>query len=158
PERGNVKFLCDQCKAKYQISDDKVAGKTVRMKCRKCGHQIEVRAAVTETSVSSALPQPDGTSTPSNPPPAQAGGARAPAAPRAGGLATSLSAARPTAPRAPAQPAGALAGAFKSSVQKEPEDAGAAKELLSISANDEWYCAINGVPVGPIRVTELRRK
>ena len=46
-----MKFLCDNCKAKYQIADEKVAGKTVRMKCRKCGHQIEVRAAVTETSV-----------------------------------------------------------------------------------------------------------
>ena len=53
-----MKFLCDQCKAKYQISDEKVAGKTVRMKCRKCGHQIEVRAAVTESSVSTSLPPP----------------------------------------------------------------------------------------------------
>ena len=51
-----MKFLCDNCKAKYQIADEKVAGKTVRMKCRKCGHQIEVRAAVTETSVSMAPP------------------------------------------------------------------------------------------------------
>ena len=51
-----MKFLCDNCKAKYQISDDKVAGKTVRMKCRKCGHQIEVKSEVTETSVS--LPPP----------------------------------------------------------------------------------------------------
>ena len=40
-----MKFLCENCKAKYQIADEKVAGKTVRMKCRKCGHQIEVDAA-----------------------------------------------------------------------------------------------------------------
>ena len=33
-----MKFLCDNCKAKYQIGDEKVAGKTVRMKCRRCGH------------------------------------------------------------------------------------------------------------------------
>src|SRR5262245_57126796 len=38
-----MKFFCDNCKAKYQIGDEKVAGKTIRMKCRKCGHQIEVR-------------------------------------------------------------------------------------------------------------------
>jgi len=44
-----VKFLCEHCKAKYQIADEKVAGRTVRMKCRKCGNSIEVRAAVTET-------------------------------------------------------------------------------------------------------------
>ena len=48
-----MKFLCEQCKAKYQIADEKAVGKTVRMKCRKCGHLIEVRAAVTETSVAS---------------------------------------------------------------------------------------------------------
>jgi predicted Zn finger-like uncharacterized protein len=45
-----MKFSCDNCKAKYQIGDDKVAGKTVRMKCRKCGYNIKV--------------SPDGTPTP----------------------------------------------------------------------------------------------
>src|ERR1700739_1347604 len=46
-----MKFLCEQCKAKYQIADEKAAGKTVRMKCRKCGYLIEVRAAVTDSSL-----------------------------------------------------------------------------------------------------------
>ncbi|MDP9037227.1 MAG: zinc-ribbon domain-containing protein, partial [Myxococcota bacterium] len=44
-----MKFLCEQCKAKYQIADEKAAGKTVRMKCRKCGYLIEVRAEVRDT-------------------------------------------------------------------------------------------------------------
>ena len=168
-----MKFLCDQCKAKYQISDDKVAGKTVRMKCRKCGHQIEVRAAVTETSVSSSLPQsdaPPGTIASVRPSAPPGGAAPRPpvGGPRPGGLATSLSAARPAAPRASVNPpggsgghalglGGALAGAFKASV-KEGDDSAVAKELLELSSTDEWYCAINGVPVGPIRMTELRRK
>jgi predicted Zn finger-like uncharacterized protein len=52
-----VKFVCDNCKAKYQIGDDKVAGKTLRMKCRRCGHMIQVAATVTESSVSDALPK-----------------------------------------------------------------------------------------------------
>jgi predicted Zn finger-like uncharacterized protein len=39
-----MKFVCDNCQAKYQIGDDKVAGKTVRMKCRKCGYNIKVPA------------------------------------------------------------------------------------------------------------------
>ncbi len=38
-----MKFLCDNCKAKYQIADEKVAGRTLRMKCRKCGHSILIR-------------------------------------------------------------------------------------------------------------------
>ncbi len=38
-----MKFVCEQCKAKYQLSDDKVAGKTIRMNCRKCGHPIQIK-------------------------------------------------------------------------------------------------------------------
>src|SRR6478609_4965236 len=37
-----MKFLCPSCKAKYQIGDEKVAGRSVRMKCRKCGYVIQV--------------------------------------------------------------------------------------------------------------------
>src|SRR6187551_1040441 len=37
-----MKFLCPSCKAKYQIGDVKVAGRSVRMKCRKCGYVIQV--------------------------------------------------------------------------------------------------------------------
>ncbi|MGK3991202.1 GYF domain-containing protein [Sorangium sp. So ce136] len=51
-----MKFLCDNCKAKYQIGDEKVAGKSVRMQCRRCGHLIQVSASVTESSVAQALP------------------------------------------------------------------------------------------------------
>ncbi|HEY2516113.1 MAG TPA: GYF domain-containing protein [Polyangiaceae bacterium] len=143
-----MKFLCDQCKAKYQISDDKVAGKTVRMKCRKCGHMIEVRAAVTETSVATGLP--------SEPPPAPGGSSanRAPAAPGRTSLATSLSQAKPAPPRPGGKPEGGLAGAFKTTVQAKEDEAA----LLELSSADEWYAAINGVPVGPIRIGELRRK
>ncbi len=51
-----MKFVCENCKAKYQISDDKVAGRTLRMKCRRCGEMIQVAATVTESSVSTKLP------------------------------------------------------------------------------------------------------
>lgn len=51
-----MKFVCENCKAKYQIGDDKVAGKTLRMKCRRCGHMIQVSSSVTESSVSRANP------------------------------------------------------------------------------------------------------
>jgi predicted Zn finger-like uncharacterized protein len=146
-----VKFLCDQCKAKYQISDDKVAGKTVRMKCRKCGHLIEVRAAVTETSVAGGMA--------SEPPPPPGGGGRpAPAKPSVlpkSPLATSLAQAKPPVPRpgAAGKDTG-LSNAFKSSMQTKEDEAA----LLELSSADEWYAAINGVPVGPIRIGELRRK
>jgi len=38
-----MKFLCRKCKAKYQIADDKVAGRTLRMTCQQCGEPIVVR-------------------------------------------------------------------------------------------------------------------
>lgn len=154
-----MKFLCDNCKAKYQIADEKVAGKTVRMKCRKCGHQIEVRAAVTETT-SLAPPKPAVAPLAAPPP-------RPPVPARP--LATSLSAAKPKAPSAPA---GALAGAFQRNLSDAPDalapeahQEGIGSRLrggdegpLALSVSDEWYVAINGVPVGPVRISELRRK
>ncbi len=183
-----MRFLCEQCKAKYQIADEKVAGKTVRMKCRKCGHLIEVKAEVTETSVSTKAPQPEATgelddatrvgvdinammklSSPGSvggattKPAAPRPGAQAPRPPAKPGLATSLAAAKPVA-RTPSKPpqghmahggGGALAGAFQKSVSKDDD---ASRGMLEISTSSEWYCAINGVPVGPVRIAELRRK
>ncbi len=162
-----MKFLCDNCKAKYQISDDKVAGKTVRMKCRKCGHQIEVRAAVTETSVSVAPPKPDVPNAPHGPGPAAG-------APKRPGLATSLSATRPQTQKMSRPEPGGLAGAFNKAVKDEHAAAAHGHapasarpyssqppsnlDSLDVSMTEEWYVAINGVPVGPIRVSELRRK
>jgi len=170
-----MRFLCEQCKAKYQIADEKVAGKTVRMKCRKCGHLIEVKAEVTETSVASKAPEPPpheenddatrvgmdvnammklsamgGPAAPTKPA-APRPGAGAPPAPKST-LATSFASAKPAA-RTASRPESALAGAFQKSVQKEDDLA-----LLEISTSSEWYVAINGVPVGPVRVAELRRK
>ena len=164
-----MKFLCEQCKAKYQIADDKVAGKTVRMKCRKCGHMIEVRAEVTETSVSRGLPagsiveasEAAAAATSGSAAPKVVSKPQRPPAPRAGSLSTSLNKPPPprgAAPRGPAKsvtsasmagkapasaPPGALAGAFQKSVAKDNPS------LLDLSGSKEWYVAINGVPVGP---------
>ncbi len=153
-----MKFLCEQCKAKYQIADDKIAGKTVRMKCRKCGHLIEMRSAVTETSAATYMPSaasaPPAAST-VVPPPAAKAPAR-PAPPRATPLGASLTAHKPAAPKPERLPS-ALAGAFKTTVQRE-EEVSAPFDMQELSPGDDWYVAVNGVPVGPIRVAEIRRK
>src|SRR5260221_13693831 len=120
-----MKFLCDNCKAKYQIADEKVAGKTVRMKCRKCGHLIEVKAAVTETSVAKSVPPPahdtfdGGEHTTVTAPPSELAPATMKQAPGRHG--TPLGAAKPPQ-RSPSQhpPAGsALAGAFQKIVHRD---------------------------------------
>jgi hypothetical protein len=38
------------------------------------------------------------------------------------------------------------------------EEISAPFDMSDLQANDEWYVAVNGVPVGPIRVAEIRRK
>jgi predicted Zn finger-like uncharacterized protein len=148
-----VKFLCEHCKAKYQIADEKVVGRTVRMKCRKCGGAIEVRAAVTETSVSVKASDvgAEGSSRPK---------AHGTTPPRPAPLATSLSgSARTAAPtRNASSGESALAGAFQRDVQREEQATSAGFDVRELSAADEWYVAVNGVPVGPVRVGEVRRK
>jgi hypothetical protein len=41
---------------------------------------------------------------------------------------------------------------------EDPSSVSAAMAVLSSSSNEEWYVGINGVPVGPVRLSELRRK
>src|SRR4030081_3628968 len=40
-----MKITCQSCQAKYTIADEKVAGKTVKIKCKKCGASIVVSGA-----------------------------------------------------------------------------------------------------------------
>jgi predicted Zn finger-like uncharacterized protein len=40
-----MKITCQSCAAKYTIADEKVAGKTVKIKCKKCGATIVVNGA-----------------------------------------------------------------------------------------------------------------
>jgi predicted Zn finger-like uncharacterized protein len=42
---SRVKFTCQRCAAKYSIGDDKVKGKILRIRCKRCGFIIEVRDA-----------------------------------------------------------------------------------------------------------------
>lgn len=38
-----MKFLCGSCRTKYQISEEKVRGKVLTIRCQKCGSKIRVR-------------------------------------------------------------------------------------------------------------------
>ena len=65
-----------------------------------------------------------------------------------------------TAPEVPSEPSvGGLADAFAQRV-REPQtsDVSAAIEVLSAGAGEEWYVGINGVPLGPVRLSTLRQK
>jgi predicted Zn finger-like uncharacterized protein len=50
-----MKITCQACAAKYTIADEKVVGKTVKIRCKKCGANIVVNAADTAGSAASAV-------------------------------------------------------------------------------------------------------
>src|SRR4051812_46667371 len=91
-----MKFLCPSCKAKYQIADEKVAGRSVRMKCRKCGFMIQVTSAMaTPSGVGSEPPETGDVEGTSAPPPAVEPAAKVAAPSPTPGRAAPIAAAKP---------------------------------------------------------------
>ena len=44
-----VKFLCDRCKTRYSIGDDRVRGKILKIRCKNCANVITVREGMDAT-------------------------------------------------------------------------------------------------------------
>lgn len=127
-----MKFLCPNCKAKYQIADEKVAGRTLRMDCRRCGNNITIRADMAIDDAEDAPVKP---------------AAALRSAPGSAAVVAS-GAARP-------RPAGATLGTdFQRSVGRS------APPTLEPRPTplDQWHVAINDVPVGPLRREEISKK
>jgi predicted Zn finger-like uncharacterized protein len=40
---GFMKIICDACLAKYSIADEKIQGKSFKIRCKKCNHMIVVK-------------------------------------------------------------------------------------------------------------------
>lgn len=55
-----MKFRCDECGQRYAISDEKVRGKVLKIRCRKCNHVIVVREPV-KKAAPKAADRPDKT-------------------------------------------------------------------------------------------------
>lgn len=224
-----MKFICPSCKAKYQIADDKIAARTVRMKCRKCTEILEIGKQGAKLSVPPPAVAPKPAAKPAASAPRPAGSAPTPAprrsaplaparplgaaragapAPRPPGAATAeVSQKQPTAaalllerarseirtrpstphaksplPAPSPSPAGPAAVPAASSAKRakpeakpgpkpKPEprqsapsalagafSAAVAQPTVEDHALEEWFVGINGVPVGPIRLSELRSK
>jgi predicted Zn finger-like uncharacterized protein len=65
-------FSCENCGAQYKISDEKVTGNGVRVKCKKCGSTIVVRpAAAPATPPAPPPPEPVAAPKPPAPPPTE---------------------------------------------------------------------------------------
>lgn len=127
-----MKFLCGSCRTKYQISDEKVRGKILTIRCKKCGAKIMVRESLTKE--------------------ADGGTALAPVAEaanggmRAGGSASIATAYEAEMGRDPQETPSDL----PTSIAPVPVDAGL--------AGYEWYLAVDGQQHGPFAFAELVRK
>lgn len=56
-----MKIVCENCATKYSIADEKVVGKTFKLRCKKCSHTIVVKGTPEgEPSQSSAAPSSAG--------------------------------------------------------------------------------------------------
>src|SRR5262249_39805755 len=121
----------EKCKAKYQIADEKLAGRTLRMACRRCGHEIVIRK---EEMLE------DGLTT-----------ARAPSSwPGSGPHARRIPTGRPSFRPEGSSPA--------LGVELRRQPSGAPEVGPPPFALDQGHVAINEVPVGPVRRDELGRK
>ena len=141
-----MKFLCDNCKAKYQIPDEKIAGRTLKMKCRKCAHDIIIRGERPATGSGTGKegtgrrPRPGST----------ARGTGSSVGPRPTSRRRGGSSVGPMPSRASSRPS-ALGADFRKQVA-------AGEEVPQRAAVELWHAAINDVPVGPIKREELARK
>src|SRR5678815_2307605 len=76
PEHG-VKFLCDRCKTRYSIADDRVRGKILKIRCKNCANVITVREGMPDADAVDPV-RVRGKSTTQSPAPATAIDAPAP--------------------------------------------------------------------------------
>ncbi len=94
-----MKFLCDRCKTRYSIGDDRVRGKILKIRCKNCANVITVREGMSVDEIAGAERGRPTTAAPMASPVGDPGVAGGPHAAAAGG---------------------ALASAFASQLAKPP--------------------------------------
>lgn len=134
-----MKFLCGSCRTKYQISDDKVRGKILTIRCKKCGAKVVVKESLARQASLVIAPIAE-----------EEAQARAEAAPKValGGSAAAVSSA-------------SLAAAFDVAMGGGLDDMPtsiAPTPNNEAYAGVEWYVAIDGSQVGPFAYAELVKK
>lgn len=150
-----MKFLCGNCRTKYQISDDKVRGKILTIRCKKCGAKILVRESLAAGGGTAVAPVADDDSTVAN---RKALTNEQPQSTRAPSIAPSSFGATRTGGSA------ALASAYEVAMGQNASDSDdMPTSIAPVPANldiagVEWYVAIDGVQQGPFAFAEVVQK
>lgn len=127
-----MKFTCERCSAQYMISDEKVGPSGVKVRCKKCGNVIHVRQAG-----SAAPAAPNGSAAPD------------PGAPSLG-LDAELGQAFESA-------FGAAASTSENATAPKPEAPAEPTKAPEPPAT-EWYVAIGQAQVGPLPLSDVKKK
>jgi hypothetical protein len=170
-----MKFLCGNCKAKYQLPDEKVVGRTLRMNCRQCKAPILIRGEGAMMSVPPAgmsiaapaplesmrAPMPGAARMSVNAPVAFGAPLTAPSA--LGAPRVSMGAPAPLESMRVSMGAPAPLGALRASVAAAPPivappPLAAPPPLVAPALGDAWHVGIQDVPVGPMSRDEVARK
>jgi predicted Zn finger-like uncharacterized protein len=134
-----VKFLCDRCKTRYSIGDDRVRGKILKIRCKNCANVITVREGMEAQAVEDGATTADGAVGRSKKATTMAPPVEVPSAPNAPAA----------APAAPAANRNALGAAFASAMSNP-----AAKPPPALE--EEWYVSIDGDQSGPFSLAEAQ--
>ena len=160
-----MKFLCGSCRTKYQISDDKVRGKILTIRCKKCGAKILVRESLASGGGTAVAPvagevpaSPPRSTTSARPqtssPREQRPRSSAASSPVRGGTGSS----------ARTGGSAALASAFELAMGQGASDSDdMPTSIAPVPANleiagVEWYVAIDGAQQGPFAFAEVVKK
>ena len=140
-----MQFVCNNCKAKYEIPPDRITGRILKIRCRECGNVIEIRG---DAILARAGDKPKAAPGPSG---------------KAGALPSSLlkdkfkasfTKGKPlkissAAPRTAAEPATRADKLLKMAQKAEAR-------AMEMKESDKWYVAIKSSPVGPVNKAKVR--
>lgn len=126
-----MKFVCDRCKTRYSIADEKVRGKVLKVRCKTCSNIIVVRESTAALQLAAL-----GNEAPSE----------AAASPGSAGAESSST----TSPSAGSPSAGSLSAG----------SASAGKPVSAASppaGGADWWVAVKGQQVGPVKARDVER-
>ncbi|MCH2110806.1 MAG: zinc-ribbon domain-containing protein [Polyangiaceae bacterium] len=152
-----MKFSCPGCQAKYQIADAKVAGRRLKMKCKKCGveipvdgRQVVVKNQSSPEKVLEKPPLPPAQPLPSTqvkPKPLPRAGSAAKSSPGARKGRTSTNGVEGSG-----NSDKSVAASKNIAKPLQAPDLPPAQDML------RWYAGIDNQKVGPLNLAELRQK
>jgi predicted Zn finger-like uncharacterized protein len=122
-----VKFLCDRCKTRYSIGDDRVRGKILKIRCKNCQNVITVREGMSDAGA-----------------PVAAASDGIPAVARRGR--TTTGAPQPHISLPDRAASSSLGAAFVQQLAKPPP-----------ALEEEWYVSLDGHQQGPLSLVDAQR-